>query len=491
MRAKDTCPSCFQPVAPTDFLCPSCELILHPEQMETRPLSEGSVVRRMLEVPQRGMPTARPQKQVRAPVALGDEPMEGPTTRLDLGPELSGVPVVVATLTGLEAQLSELEAFVVSLIDGLSDASVLAAKVGLRELELRVVLRTLQGKNVIDFADEPLSDADLEMPAVLGTLESFEVDISTAPGLRTAEIRAIDLGAMDPPPRRDPFERAGARVVERKAGVPSPARGVPSLESEAPTNPMAQRPLPVTVPELKAAPPPPPPPSAPVVPPFPGDVKKAPPFSSSPSRAAAPQAPPPPPFSSSPSSSFAPPMLRQGAPTLTPSHGRPPAALTPSHGRAPAPAAPPPAPIPSTLAEPPPSSDARIVFSGNVNKRILDALKKVKRADAPATPSGPPKEEKQQTYADVLARDTLQVALRMEQNGRVEEAIRFLEKSIAQSPDAASLYNRLGIILMRERADFRRAEQLVRKAIELAPENTVYETNLRQVLSRAAVKQQR
>ena len=67
--------------------------------------------------------------------------------------------------------------------------------------------------------------------------------------------------------------------------------------------------------------------------------------------------------------------------------------------------------------------------------------------------SAPPVVQKEEPIADVLAKDTLQVALRMEQSGRLDEAIRFLEKSIAQSPDAASLSIRLGIILLRERAD--------------------------------------
>lgn len=133
-------------------------------------------------------------------------------------------------------------------------------------------------------------------------------------------------------------------------------------------------------------------------------------------------------------------------------------------------------------------TDPRIVYSGKANRKVLDALKQVKRNDGtgPAT-----REEDKQPLADVLARDSLQVALRMEQNGRMEEAIRFLERSISQSPDAASLYNRLGIILMRERGDYRRAEQMIRKATELVPDSKVYATNLQQVLSRHAMKSQR
>lgn len=395
MRAKDKCPSCFQPVAPTDFLCANCELILDPSQAPERQVGVVSVVRRMLEMPQRGVPSSKPNP--RPPRPSPTEGLEGPTRKLDLGPELSGVPVVVATLTGRSVQLSEFEAWVVSMIDGLSDASALAKKVGVRELELRVVLRTLNDKHIIDFADEPLSDADLEMPSVMGTLDE-DAELVTAPGV---------------------------------------------LDAEAP------------------APPPPPAPSDPF--PFP-------------------PAPPP--------------MGRRAAaaapyPAMTAEEraGLPPSRAVGSAARmveSPLPPVAPPPPAPRG----PERTDPRIAYSGAVNRKVLDALKKVKRTDAHASPSAP-REETAQPLADVLARDTLQVALRMEQGGRLDEAIRFLEKSIAQSPEAASLYNRLGIILIRERADYRRAETLIRKAVDLAPDNTVYSTNLRQVVSQQAMRSHR
>jgi len=40
---------------------------------------------------------------------------------------------------------------------------------------------------------------------------------------------------------------------------------------------------------------------------------------------------------------------------------------------------------------------------------------------------------------------------------------------------------------MRERGDLRRAEQMLQKAVELAPENEVYEKNLKAVLSKRAM----
>ena len=487
MRAKDKCPSCFQPVAPTDFLCANCELILDPTQAPERPVGDVSVVRRMLEMPQRGLPSGKPNPK--PPRSSPTEGLEGPTRRLDLGPELHGVPVVVATLTGRSLQLSEFEAWVISMIDGLSDAGALARKVGVRELELRVVLRTLNDRHIIDFADEPLSDADLEMPSVMGTLDE-DAEMVTAPGVLDAAPPAPASGANSdrrdgrfvappsradapppPPPPPFPFSPAPAAVTGRRGPILRAGRAVPppppaeDFEERAhtpivqgrveppvlrpeggPLKPHAEAPYPAMTAEERAGLPP----SRAVG--SAARIVEPPPPSRAPGSAARLLEPPPPPV-----------------------------------------ATPPPAPAPPIAAPPshrPERTDPRIAYSGNVNRKVLDALKKMKRADAPASPSAP-KEEKIQPVADVLARDTLQVALRMEQGGRLDEAIRFLEKSIAQSPEAASLYNRLGIILMRERADYRRAETLIRKAIDLAPDNTVYSTNLRQVLSQQAMRAHR
>jgi Flp pilus assembly protein TadD len=89
--------------------------------------------------------------------------------------------------------------------------------------------------------------------------------------------------------------------------------------------------------------------------------------------------------------------------------------------------------------------------------------------------------------ADRLESSSLQIAIRMEQGGRLDEAIRFLEQSIGKSPDAPSLYNLLAIVLRRERADLRRAGQLLQKAVDLAPENPASAQNLQMVLSKRAL----
>ncbi|MGV3621421.1 MAG: tetratricopeptide repeat protein [Archangium sp.] len=430
MRAKDTCPSCFQPISPGDFLCASCELILEPALATTRPVREVSVVRRMLEAPQRGVPSQVPTRpQIQAP-GFGSE---GPTRVMTLPPEVNGVPVVVATLSHKAAQLTELEAWVVSLIDGLSDAPALARKIGFKELELRVLLTVLQSKGVVDFADEPWSNADLNLPSVLGTLDESE-DVPVVTG-------EFDAPMPPPPPMEEASQPTDQHYVPPRI---APARVPPAQPKRAD-----------------------------VAPPYPG---------SSPSRVSTPYA------GSSPSRSRAaddvsPPPYPGSSPSRHPAEV--PVVSAPSNDFIVSPDDLSATPVPPPKAQ---STDPRIQYSGQANRRVLDALKQVKRNENAASAA---REEKEQSYADVMARDTLQVALRMEQNGRLDEAIRFLEKSIAQSPEAPSLYNRLGIILMRERRDFRRAEELIRKAVELAPENTVYATNLQQVLSRHALSAQR
>jgi hypothetical protein len=521
MRAKDKCPSCFQPVAPTDFLCSNCELILDLSQVPERAVTDVSVVRRMLEVPQRRIPTAEPSSKKLPKQAL--EKMDGPTRVLDLGPELSGVPVVVATLSKKIGQLSELEAWVVSLIDGLHDAKALAEKAGVRDFELRIVLKTLHEKLIIDFADEPLSDADLDMPEVLGTLAMEEAPPPVPTYGANTDRRDSRFVA---PPSQAPIvgglqgfiettvPPSGFRPSAPRPGLSEPDAPRPGLSERVEDRPAAEvraRPLapppppPASAPTAPAPPPPavapavlsppPAPHTASVAPAYPGSVAQRPP-----TQPTAPSAVVVPPLASPSSPPYGSAAARSPAHGTPATRSAPPepkrAAVAPGYpgaglGKSIASQRTPPAP---PVEEPPPApverTDPRIVYTGQANRKVLDALKKVKRADAPSSSSLPPvkKDVIEHNVEDVLARETLQVALRMEQRGRFDEAIRFLEKSISNSPEAPSLYNRLGIILMRERNDYRRAEQMIRKALDLSPDNSVFEQNLRLVIQKQALK---
>jgi hypothetical protein len=132
------------------------------------------------------------------------------------------------------------------------------------------------------------------------------------------------------------------------------------------------------------------------------------------------------------------------------------------------------------------ATDSRVKLGEGVakNRKILDALKNVKKAGE--TAARPETSEKPKSADELAADGALQVAIRMEQDGRVDEAVRYLERAISRSPDAAPLLNRLAIVLVRDRRNFTEAERLLRQALKLAPEHAVYKKNLVMVLTRAA-----
>lgn len=104
------------------------------------------------------------------------------------------------------------------------------------------------------------------------------------------------------------------------------------------------------------------------------------------------------------------------------------------------------------------------------------------QARPPSRPTAPPRQVA--GIEDLDPHGSLQVALQMEQADKLEEAVAYLERAIARSPDAAPLYNRLAVILMRDFEDFGRAEQLLEEALRLAPRHPVFARNLATVKQR-------
>ncbi|TSC29453.1 general secretion pathway protein GspE [Corallococcus sp. Z5C101001] len=95
-----------------------------------------------------------------------------------------------------------------------------------------------------------------------------------------------------------------------------------------------------------------------------------------------------------------------------------------------------------------------------------------------AAPSAPRTED---THEEVLQR-----VVRLEQAGRMAEALDLLERSIALLPKPAPLYNRMGVILLNHQRDYERASAFFQKASDLEPENSVYTMNLYSVLALTA-----
>jgi hypothetical protein len=152
---------------------------------------------------------------------------------------------------------------------------------------------------------------------------------------------------------------------------------------------------------------------------------------------------------------------------------RPPPPRTPAHGLPPAAAAPVPTPFPAGQA------GGIRVFSRSEAQKVHDTSPPREPYSGPATPA-----PVRRTEADsVLAN-----AVNLERRGDLDGAIYLLKKGISQLPQPGPLYNKLALILIHQRRDFRQAEELLHKALELEPENEVYEKNLYKIITLAALK---
>lgn len=84
------------------------------------------------------------------------------------------------------------------------------------------------------------------------------------------------------------------------------------------------------------------------------------------------------------------------------------------------------------------------------------------------------------------AESVLERAISLERRGEVDGAIHILKRAITQVKEPAALCNKLALILVNQRKDYRQAEELLNKAIELEPENDVYQQNLFKIVSLSA-----
>lgn len=162
-----------------------------------------------------------------------------------------------------------------------------------------------------------------------------------------------------------------------------------------------------------------------------------------------------------------------GSPPAPP---RPPPPRTPARGSPPA-SAPVATPFPPAQAEGP----GIRVLSRSEAQKVHDISPPREPYSGPATPAPVRRSE---------ADNVLAQAVNMERRGDLDGAIYLLKKGISQLPQPGPLYNKLALILIHQRRDFRQAEELLHKALELEPENEVYEKNLYKVVTLAALKAQ-
>jgi len=219
-----------------------------------------------------------------------------------------------------------------------------------------------------------------------------------------------------------------------------------------------------------------PPPAAPAAPPAPPAAAPAPPATPVPTpfpaaRPALATTPPPPLPVHVPPGGIRERHTPTGSPPASP---RPPPPRTPARGAPPA-SAPVATPFPPAQAE---GAGIR-VLSRTEAQKVHDSAPK-EPYTGPATPAP------RRTEAD----NVLAQAVNMERRGDLDGAIYLLKKGISQLPQPGPLYNKLALILIHQRRDFRQAEELLHKACELEPENEIYEKNLYKVVTLAALKAQ-
>jgi len=161
--------------------------------------------------------------------------------------------------------------------------------------------------------------------------------------------------------------------------------------------------------------------------------------------------------------------------------GSPPA--RPPQPRTPATGSPPATPVPTPF--PAGQAPGIRVLSRTEAQKVHDTSPPREPYSGPATPVPGAAARPRNDTENVLAS-----AVTMERRGDLDGAIYVLKKGISQLPRPGPLYNKLALILIHQRRDFRQAEELLHKALELEPENEVYEKNLYKVVTLAALKAQ-
>lgn len=140
------CPSCGAAVSPRDFQCGKCELLLLGDLGDPDEVTEPSLVRQLLSVPQN-----RPGKGVPARSKVGRHPNPWELEVTAPAPFTFHEEMVPQLVGGVDVALSPLhpfEAYVASFLDGRHTLAEVAHRAGLGNAEVKAVLMTLVAKGV-------------------------------------------------------------------------------------------------------------------------------------------------------------------------------------------------------------------------------------------------------------------------------------------------------------------------------------------------------
>ncbi|MCP3144141.1 tetratricopeptide repeat protein [Pyxidicoccus xibeiensis] len=226
MAAKLECPECQGAVGGSDFQCGSCGLLLDADQASgDYVVTEPTIVRALLSPPQRTRTLEVPQPPPKQPT-----PHDLATARFTVPMDAYTVPHLRAGLDIALQPLQPFEAHIASFIDGVQPVPELARAARLPEIEVKVVLKGLLERGVVELHRVPGAPAMHLLTDELPVLDGNDFLVPEEP---------MALGDEEPPPP----PRA---AMARPAAPPPPARTPPPPRAaapvQAPAPPRPQRP---------------------------------------------------------------------------------------------------------------------------------------------------------------------------------------------------------------------------------------------------------
>jgi hypothetical protein len=203
------CPECHAAVAPDDFLCENCSLLLNPQLASGEyVITEPSIVRALM-----SPPTRTSSREM--PVAAAGSTVHDSDTELFAIPiEDDEVPYLKAGMDVALRPLHPFEAYVASFIDGTQSVSALAEATRLPAIEIKVVLEALIERGVVELHHQPAPRTPEDALPLLEGSEFLEEEPEAAEAQSIAPPPPPpEALRSEPPPARNPFASSKARIA--------------------------------------------------------------------------------------------------------------------------------------------------------------------------------------------------------------------------------------------------------------------------------------
>jgi hypothetical protein len=227
------CPECHAPVAPDDFQCENCQLLLNPQLASGEyVITEPSIVRALMSPPMRTASVEIPITVV-VPAIHDSE-----TVRFAIPIDGEEVPYLTAGMDVALQPLQPFEAYVASFIDGTQTVSALAEATKLPEIEIKVVLKSLIERRLVELHRQPASRPPEDALPLLEGAEFLEDAPPIVMGSETVE--------PPPPPPAALYEepRPPRLPIVLPPAPPPPAASRPLTASRVPSVPPVAPPVP-------------------------------------------------------------------------------------------------------------------------------------------------------------------------------------------------------------------------------------------------------